>query len=353
MLLSQSPATFKSSLASGFSGAGAAAVAADLPSLSGSAAPNATTLPAAASKYLDSRARSAAVESAEDWNGGYRFAPIKEHHVARAMARRYYEDMHRAAVSDVVIVGAGSAGLSCAYYLGSRRPDLQITVLEAGVAPGGGAWVGGQLMSAMVVRKPAHRLLEELGVPFEDEGNYVVVRHAALFTSTILSKTLALPNVKLFNATAVEDLMTRRDPLRPGSVRVAGVVTNYTLVTLAHGLQSCMDPNTITAPVVCSFAGHDGPFGAFSVKRLVATGLIEKMEGMKGLDMQASEDAIVNNTREVVPGLIIGGMELSELDGASRMGPTFGGMLSSGVKAAKEAMKLFDSYKIVEGEVVA
>lgn len=34
----------------------------------------------------------------------------------------------------------------------------------------------------------------------------MVVKHASLFTSTLLSKVLAAPNVKLFNATAVEDL---------------------------------------------------------------------------------------------------------------------------------------------------
>lgn len=46
-----------------------------------------------------------------------------------------------------------------------------------------------------VVRKPADRFLTEIGVPFEDEGNFVVVKHAALFTSTVLSKVLAMPNV--------------------------------------------------------------------------------------------------------------------------------------------------------------
>ncbi|GAA5867074.1 hypothetical protein JCM5353_004576 [Sporobolomyces roseus] len=98
------------------------------------------------------------------------------------------------------------------------------------------------------------------------------------------------------------------------------VVVDRTLVTMAHGLQSCMDPQTITAPVVASFAGHDGPFGAFSVKRLVAAGIVEKLGDMRCLDMRSSEDYIVNNTREIVPGLITGGMELSELDGANRMG---------------------------------
>ncbi len=51
---------------------------------------------------------------------------------------------------------------------------------------------------------------------------------------------------------------------------------------------------------------------------------VEKLGGMRALDMNSAEDAIVKGTREVVPGLIMGGMELSELDGANRMGPTFG-----------------------------
>lgn len=40
--------------------------------------------------------------------------------------------------------------------------------------------------------------------------------------------------------------------------------------------------------------------------------------GMRGLDMNAAEDAIVKGTREIAPGLVIGGMELSEVDGAHR-----------------------------------
>lgn len=90
-----------------------------------------------------------------------------------------------------------------------------------------------------------------------------------------------------------------------------------------------MDPNTINAPVIISTTGHDGPFGAFAVKRAVDMKVVEKLGGMRGLDMNTAEDAIVKRTREVVPGLVVGGMELSELDGANRMGATFGGMSST------------------------
>lgn len=171
----------------------------------------------------------------DDFGGkwdSFKFAPIRESQVSRAMTKRYFADLDNYAESDVVIVGAGSCGLSAAYTLGMARPDLKIAIIEASVSPGGGCWLGGQLFSAMVLRKPAEEFLNDIGVPYEDEGNFVVVKHAALFMSTLMSKVLALPNVKLFNATCVEDLITR--PTADGGIRVVGVVTNWTLVTLHH-----------------------------------------------------------------------------------------------------------------------
>jgi thiamine thiazole synthase len=40
---------------------------------------------------------------------------------------------------------------------------------------------------------------------------------------------------------------------------------------------------------------------------------------MKALDMNTAEDAIVRLTREVVPGMIVTGMEVAEIEGAPRM----------------------------------
>lgn len=48
----------------------------------------------------------------------------------------------------------------------------------------------GHISFVQQVRKPANELLDELSVPYEDEGDYVVIKHAALFTSTLLSKVL-------------------------------------------------------------------------------------------------------------------------------------------------------------------
>ena len=46
------------------------------------------------------------------------------------------------------------------------------------------------------------------------------------------------------------------------------------------------------------------------------------------------------------------GMELSEHDGSNRMGPTFGAMMASGVKAAREAIRIWETARIVDGKVV-
>ncbi|MCJ1474154.1 thiamine metabolism- protein [Lambiella insularis] len=304
-------------------------------------------VPVALKKPFEDVAINGEPKTLEDFAGNwdsFKFNPIRESQVSRAMTRRYFNDLDTYAESDIVIVGAGSCGLSTAYVLGKARPDLKIAIIEASVSPGGGAWLGGQLFSAMVIRKPGDAFLRDLNIPYEDEGTFVVVKHAALFTATLLARVLQFPNIKLFNATAVEDLITR--PAGPGgALRIAGVVTNWTLVAMHHDDQSCMDPNTINAPLVISTTGHDGPFGAFCAKRLVSMGLLEKLGGMRGLDMNTAEDAIVKRTREVVPGLIVGGMELSEVDGANRMGPTFGAMMMSGVKAAEEALKVFELRK--------
>ncbi|KAH3900184.1 probable Thiamine thiazole synthase [Saccharomycodes ludwigii] len=301
------------------------------------------------------------VVKTEDWSD-FHFTKITESTVSRAMTSRYFKDVYDYAIADVIIVGAGSSGLSAAYVIAKARPDLKVVIIESSLAPGGGCWVSGMLYSAQVVRKPAHLFLDELEVPYEDEGDYVVVKHAALFTSTITSKVLSLPNVKFFNAVTVEDLVTKpcEENDKNSKLTVSGVVINWTLVTMAHDTQSCMDPNVIELSgynedgtrdyskkhgVILSATGHDGPFGAFCAKRIAALEPeTTEFKSMKGLDMNKSEDEVVKHAgshKGGVDSIFFCGMEEAEIYGLSRMGPTFGAMFVSGIKAGEEILKHF------------
>ncbi|KAI6704479.1 hypothetical protein NL676_007441 [Syzygium grande] len=143
-----------------------------------------------------------------------------------------------------------------------------------------------------------------------------------------MSKLLVQPNVKLINAVAAEDLIVKG---------------GRALVSMNHDTQSCMDPNVMEAK----------PFGATGVKRLKSIGMIEEVPGMKALDMNTAEDAIVRLTREVVPRMIVTGMEVADIDGAPRTGPTFGAMMISGQKAAHLALKALGQPNAIDGTTFA
>lgn len=74
-------------------------------------------------------------EMAGKWEH-FQFSHIRESQVSRAMTSRYFKDLDEYAESDIVIIGAGSCGLSTAYMLGKDRPDLKIAIIEANVSPG-------------------------------------------------------------------------------------------------------------------------------------------------------------------------------------------------------------------------
>ena len=62
---------------------------------------------------INDSAKGLALEAlAYKWEQGFTFAPIRESQVSRAMTRRYFNDLDTYAESDIVIVGAGSCGLS-------------------------------------------------------------------------------------------------------------------------------------------------------------------------------------------------------------------------------------------------
>jgi thiamine thiazole synthase len=134
--------------------------------------------------------------------------------------------------------------------------------------------------------------------------------------------------VKFANMTIFDDVV-----LREGN-RVAGAVVNWTPVTALPREITCVDPIALESRLVIDATGHD----ACVVKKMEERGLI-KTVGFGGMWVERSEDLLVEHTGKVLPGLIVCGMAVSTVYGLPRMGPTFGGMLLSGQRAAKAAIE--------------
>lgn len=254
------------------------------------------------------------------------FSAVGEKDVTRAIISGFASQFNEYVESDVIIVGAGPSGLMAGKELAGK--GLKVLIIERNNYLGGGFWIGGYLMNKVTVRSPAEKILEELGVPFTKytEGLYIADGPHAC------SKLIAAAcdaGVKFANMTVFDDVV-----LREGN-RVAGVVVNWTPVSALPREITCVDPIALESALVIDATGHD----AFVVKKLEERGIL-KTGGMGGMWVDVSEDLIVEHTGEVHPGLIVCGMAVSTTYALPRMGPTFGGMLLSGKKAAEEALKI-------------
>ena len=253
------------------------------------------------------------------------FHPIDEKDVTKAIVGSFMRQFEEYAESDVIIVGGGPSGLMAGKELAAK--GLKTLIVERNKYIGGGFWIGGYLMNKVTLRAPAQTVLDELGVPYEEaqEGLYVADGPHAC------SKLIAAAcdaGVKFANMTIFEDVV-----IRDGN-RVAGVVINWTPIVSLPREITCVDPVAIEAQMVIDSTGHD----ACVLSKLEQRGLAETV-GFGAMWVERSEDLILEHTGEFMPGLVITGMAVSTAYGLPRMGPTFGGMLLSGRRAAEVVLE--------------
>jgi len=249
------------------------------------------------------------------------FSKVGEKEVTQAIVETFARQFKEYVESDVIIVGAGPAGLMAGRELAKRK--VKTFIIERNNYLGGGFWIGGYLMNKLTVRSPAQEVLKELGIPYEEYTKGLYVADAPHACSKLIASACDA-GVKFANMTVFDDLVLREDN------RVAGVVVNWTPVTALPREITCVDPVALEAKVVVDATGHD----ASVVKKLAERGLLE-IPGFGAMWVERSEDLVVEYTKEVHPGLVVCGMSVTTTFGLPRMGPTFGAMLLSGRKAAE------------------
>ena len=248
------------------------------------------------------------------------FAHVSEKDVTRAIVSEFAGEFEDHIENDVTVIGAGPSGLVAAAEF--ARQGQKVLVIESNNYLGGGFWIGGYLMNKVTVRAPAQTILDEIGAPYKQAAEGLYVADGPHACSKLIAAACDA-GVKILNMTKFDDVV-----LRDG--RVSGVVINWTPVSALPRALTCVDPVALESKLVIDATGHD----AVVVRSLEKRGLVE-VQGFGAMCVEESEDAVVERTTEVYPGLMVAGMAVATTFGLPRMGPTFGGMLLSGKRAAE------------------
>lgn len=247
------------------------------------------------------------------------FAHVNEADITRAIATEFHSVLMDRVQSDVIIIGAGPAGLTASGELAEM--GYKVLVVEQNNYLGGGYWLGGYMMNPVTVRAPAQKMWDDLGIPYKKVGEGLYLTPGPHAVSKLIANACDV-GVKFLNLTKFDDLILKHG-------RVTGIVVNWMPVSALPRNITCVDPIALEAKMVIDSSGHD----SVAVKRLTDRGLVE-WKGMEPMHVD-EEDAVVEKTGEIYPGLVAAGMSVTETFGLARMGPTFGAMLFSGHRAAQ------------------
>ncbi|MCM8757445.1 MAG: sulfide-dependent adenosine diphosphate thiazole synthase [Candidatus Omnitrophica bacterium] len=253
------------------------------------------------------------------------FKNVSEAKITKAIVGEFARWFQDYIVSDVIVVGAGPSGLMAARDL--AREGLKTLIVESNNYLGGGFWIGGYLMNTLTFRAPAQKLLDELNIPYQEVGEGLFTADGPNACAKLISATCDA-GVKILNMTKFDDVVYRNK-------RVEGVVINWTPVSSLPRQITCVDPIALEAKIVIDATGHEA-----SVCRSLEKRNILKLANFGPMDVNTSEDLLVERTGQIYPGLIVTGMAVATVYGLPRMGPTFAGMLLSGKKAASEVINL-------------
>jgi len=209
------------------------------------------------------------------------------------------------------------------------KAGKKVVVFERKLSIGGGMWGGGMTFPFIVVQKSSKHILDEVQIKMKDEGDEYYSADSIEAITKLCSSAIDA-GTHIFNSISVEDVLLKKK-------KVNGFVINWSAVEIA-GLH--VDPLSIRAKYCIDATGHAAEV-CYIVKKKVGplntpSGDLEKERSMCA---EIGEKTVVENTKEVYPGLIVSGMGANAVYGAPRMGPIFGGMLLSGKKAAEIILK--------------
>jgi len=256
-----------------------------------------------------------------------RHEELDEATITKAIINGATKTLSEISEADVIVVGAGPAGLTAARYL--AKSGLKTVVFERKLSFGGGIGGGGMLFPKVVVQRPADGILKEVDCPLESVNENLFLVDSATMMAKLASGAVDA-GARILLGITVDDVIFRREK----NVRVVGVVIQWTSVIMS-GIH--VDPLGVKSWAVIDATGHDAEVLSIASRKLPELGLV--IQGEKSMWTAEAERLTIEKTGKVVPGLYAAGMAVASLHQTPRMGPIFGGMLLSGRKVAEEVIK--------------
>lgn len=266
------------------------------------------------------------------------FSKVSESQISRAIVGEFTKWFDEYVVSDVIIVGGGPSGLMAAKDLASA--GFKTLIVESNNYIGGGFWIGGYFMNTLTFRSPAEEILDELRIPYKQAGKGLLTADGPQACSKLIAATCDA-GAKILNLTKFDDVVLRNN-------RVEGAVINWSPVSALPRQITCVDPIALESKVVIDATGHD----AHVCKSLERRNML-KLANFGPMDVETSEELVVEKTGLIYPGLFVCGMAVSSAYGLPRMGPTFSAMLFSGRKVAGQIKKVLLGSELKEPQEVA
>jgi len=237
--------------------------------------------------------------------------------ISKAIIEQYCKRLTEHLNNDVVIVGAGPAGLAAGYYL--AKAGCKATIVEKKLSIGGGIWGGAAGYN--VVTFQDKDILDEIGVTAKKQG--ALYTADAIEFATALAYKAKKAGAEMFNLIEAEDIVLKDETVK-------GIVVNN---SAARTIRLHVDPFCICAKYTIDATGHPAELAGMLKKRKPELFPKELQEYF--MNVETSEAGVVERTGEVFPGLYVAGMAVCDVFNLPRMGPIFGGMLLSGKKAAE------------------
>ena len=236
--------------------------------------------------------------------------------ISRAILEEYNKKLLEHLENDVVIVGAGPAGLAAGYHLAAA--NIKTTIIERKLSIGGGIWGGAAGYNVIAVEDCS--LLDEFDITSKKKNNLYLAD--AIEFATALAYKAKKAGAEIFNLTEAEDIILKKNVIE-------GIVVNSTPIKMGR---LHVDPFCISSKYIVDASGHPAEIVGMLKERKPE--LFPKQIKESFMDVETSEAGVVEKTGEVYPGLYVTGMSVCAVYNLPRMGPIFGGMLKSGKKVA-------------------